>query len=126
VPNLGAKPKGEKRLFLADEVAALRDTAQLSLRRPVDRGFVVNTQLQRDIWDRVFKHLLKVRVCHCASLPLGGCSLNTDSDEGLDSLCIEQVNPAGCSLLVTETLFNLPALMARPHCLHTLRDECRL
>jgi actin-related protein 6 len=41
-------------------VAALRDVAQLALRRPVDRGFVVNTQLQRDIWERVFKHLLKV------------------------------------------------------------------
>jgi Actin len=68
VPNLGAKPKGEKRLFIADEVATLGDTAQLSLRRPVDRGFVVNTQLQKDIWERVFKHLLKVcraRLSHC-------------------------------------------------------------
>jgi putative heme iron utilization protein len=62
VPNLAAKPKGEKRLLLADEVAALRDVAQLALRRPVDRGFVVNTQLQRDIWERVFKQLLKVSV----------------------------------------------------------------
>ncbi len=61
MPNLAAKPKGEKRLHLADEVEALRDIAQLSLRRPVDRGFVVNTQLQRDIWDRVFKRVLKAR-----------------------------------------------------------------
>ena len=41
-------------------MSRLRDVAQLALRRPVDRGFVVNTQLQRDIWERVFKHLLKV------------------------------------------------------------------
>ena len=59
VPNLAAKAKGDKRLHLADEVEALRDLAQLSLRRPVDRGFVVNATLQRDIWERVLKRVLK-------------------------------------------------------------------
>lgn len=59
VPNLAAKAKGDKRLHLADEVEALRDLAQLSLRRPVDRGFVVNSALQRDILERVFKRILK-------------------------------------------------------------------
>ena len=61
VPNLGAKPKGDKRLHLGDEVEALRDHAALSVRRPVDRGFVVNTPLQRDIWDRIFSRVLKAR-----------------------------------------------------------------
>lgn len=69
VPNLAAKPKGEKRLLLADEVAGLRDVTQLALRRPVDRGFVVNTHLQRDIWERVFRHLLKVRATPRERLP---------------------------------------------------------
>lgn len=58
-PNCSAKPKGEQRLAVADEVAALRDQAALSLRRPVDRGFVVNPHLQRDIWDRLFRKVLK-------------------------------------------------------------------
>jgi len=61
VPNLAAKAKGDTRLHLADEVEALRDQAQLSLRRPVERGFVVNVPLQRDLWERVFKRVLKAR-----------------------------------------------------------------
>lgn len=44
---------------MADEVTSLRDQAALSLRRPVDRGFVVNAALQRDIWERLFRHVLK-------------------------------------------------------------------
>lgn len=43
---------------------------------------MINWPLERDIWDRTFRRVLKV-------------------------------DPQDCSLLVTEPLFNLPALMAR-------------
>ena len=111
VPNLAAKPKGEKRLLLADEVAGLRDVAQLALRRPVDRGFVVNTHLQRDIWERVFRHLLKVRATPRERLPSAKKSRHVRAHLLCNAPPTNQVNPAECSLVVTEPLFNLPALM---------------
>ena len=37
VPNCTAKCKGEKRLYVADEVLTMRDISSLSVRRPVDR-----------------------------------------------------------------------------------------
>jgi hypothetical protein len=61
VPNCAAKPKGEKRLYVGDELEECRDISALALRRPVEKGFVVNGQLQRDIWERLFRRTLKAR-----------------------------------------------------------------
>ena len=61
VPNCTAKPKSEKRLYVGDEVDELRDISAVSIRRPVDRGFVVNLPLQKDIWERTLRRALKVR-----------------------------------------------------------------
>jgi actin-related protein len=61
VPNCTAKPKSEKRLYVGDEVDELRDISAVSLRRPVDRGFLVNGPLEKDIWERTLRRTLKVR-----------------------------------------------------------------
>jgi hypothetical protein len=50
VPNCVAKPKGEKRTYVCDEIHLIKDISSLNLRRPVDRGYVVNWDLQKEIW----------------------------------------------------------------------------
>ena len=65
VPNCVAKPKGEKRSYIADEINQVKDISSLNLRRPVDRGYVVNWDLQRDILDHVFKKVLKINPKNC-------------------------------------------------------------
>jgi actin-related protein 6 len=66
VPNCIAKPKGEKRSYICDEIHTIKDVSSLNLRRPIDRGYVVNWDLQKDIWHHVFSKLLKVdpKKCH--------------------------------------------------------------
>ncbi|KAI3426082.1 hypothetical protein D9Q98_008050 [Chlorella vulgaris] len=79
-PNASAKQKGERSSVVGEAMLGLRDVGGLSLRRPVDRGYVVAWELQRDILARSLRGLL------------GG------------------VSPAACGLVLTEAYHNLPAL----------------
>ena len=114
MPNCTAKPKSEKRLYVGDEVDELRDISAVSIRRPVDRGFVVNLPLEKDIWERTLRRTLKARSRfgppprRVAAAPRGG-----NPGAATAHAAPPQVDPAQHSLLVTEPLFNLPALMAR-------------
>jgi len=65
VPNCVAKPKGDKRSYVCDEIHGVKDISSLNLRRPIDRGYVVNWDLQKDIWDHVFKKVLKIKPKEC-------------------------------------------------------------
>ncbi|KAL6778581.1 hypothetical protein ACKKBF_B15355 [Auxenochlorella protothecoides x Auxenochlorella symbiontica] len=79
IPNCTAKVKGERQGYIADTVLAFQDVLSLVVRRPIDRGYVVSWDLQRDIWTRVLKHVVGV-------------------------------NASTIRLVLTEPLFNLPAL----------------
>ena len=52
VPNMTAKVKGEKQVLVGEEVLGCRDVSALVPRRPVDRGYVVAWDLQKEIWTR--------------------------------------------------------------------------
>lgn len=73
--------KGERAVLVGPDVLTARDISSLALRRPVDRGYVVAWDVQRDIWARALRALL----------PAG-------------------LSPASAALLLTEPYFNLPAL----------------
>ena len=47
-----AKVKGEKQVLVGEEVLGCRDVSALVPRRPVDRGYVVAWDLQKEIWTR--------------------------------------------------------------------------
>ncbi|KAF4122222.1 actin-related protein 6 [Geosmithia morbida] len=53
IPNCIARDR-YKKIYVAQEVDKCRDFSEILFRRPVDRGFVVNWEAQRDIWDRQF------------------------------------------------------------------------
>jgi actin-related protein len=53
-PNCAVRPKREKRLFVADQMLSLPDFSNLFYRRPHDRGFVVDWELQTQVWERLF------------------------------------------------------------------------
>ncbi|KAG0487530.1 hypothetical protein HPP92_009625 [Vanilla planifolia] len=46
-------------LSLDQLIAADADFTSVSLRRPIDRGYLINPDVQREIWDRVFRSLLR-------------------------------------------------------------------
>lgn len=80
VPNCIGRPQSTKKWVIADQLQNYDDIAAINLRRPFDRGYLINPDLQKEIWDRIFKHLLKIRPS--------------------DSL----------GLLLVEPLFNLPSI----------------
>lgn len=51
-PNASAKQKGERASFLGEAMLGMKDVGALALRRPVDRGYVVAWDLQREILAR--------------------------------------------------------------------------
>lgn len=72
--------KGERQLYVADKLLDSNlDITGLRLRRPIDRGYMVNPELQKDIWEHAFQTMLGTA-------------------------------PRGCGLVLTEPLFNLPAV----------------
>ena len=75
LPNCTAKSRAEKKFFVADGLDTAVELSALYIRRPHDRGYVVNWDLEGDVWQRM---------CHADVLG---------------------VKPAETSVLVTEPLF---------------------
>ncbi len=59
-PNFACKARGEKFTRYGENLDDVQDITGLSVRRPLDRGYLSNADLQRDIWARIFTHELKV------------------------------------------------------------------
>lgn len=70
-PNCTAKPKGERQTYVGDALLDAKDILQLNLRRPFDRGFLVNWDVEKEVWNRAFKSVLKVN-------PRNSCLLVTE------------------------------------------------
>jgi len=54
VPNYAVRPKREKRLYIADQCDEVTDLSGLFFRRPMDRGLIVNWELETLIWKQMF------------------------------------------------------------------------
>ncbi|XP_010241542.1 PREDICTED: actin-related protein 6 isoform X2 [Nelumbo nucifera] len=60
VPNCLGRPSSSKKWLVADQLQACEDLTSVSLRRPFDRGYLINPDLEKEIWDRIFRSLLRV------------------------------------------------------------------
>ncbi|KAJ3489979.1 hypothetical protein NLI96_g1756 [Meripilus lineatus] len=78
IPNAIIRSKGDKATYIGDEIQHCRDFASLHFRLPFEKGYVVDWDAQKAIWDRLFN-----------PTSLG-------------------VEPNEISLLLTEPYFNLP------------------
>eukprot|EP00983_Pelagomonas_calceolata_P058021 1145329-Pelagomonas_calceolata.AAC.1 len=72
-PNCVAKPKGERASYVGDMLLDCKEISQLNLRRPFDRGYLINWDLEREIWSRAFKAVLGMSLggkggLRCASI----------------------------------------------------------
>lgn len=59
-PNCSAKSKGERQALVGDMLAEANEISQLTIKRPMDRGYLVNFDLEREIWNRIFRSVLKI------------------------------------------------------------------
>lgn len=53
IPNCIARD-GRKKLYVASELEKCRDFGEIGFRRPVEKGFVVNWEMEKEIWEREF------------------------------------------------------------------------
>jgi actin-related protein len=49
MPNCVAKIQKSMQSFVGDEISAIQNTSQLSLNRPMDRGYLVNWNLEKEV-----------------------------------------------------------------------------
>ncbi|CAM6110684.1 unnamed protein product [Calypogeia fissa] len=68
VPHCKARAKSAKKWVLADQLDQVSDIQGISVRRPLDRGYLIDSKMEKEIWDRIFKTLLKVRPSECGLL----------------------------------------------------------
>ncbi|XP_066379704.1 actin-related protein 6-like [Miscanthus floridulus] len=103
VPNCMAKPPGgnanSKKWLVADQLQAEDvDVTGMTLKRPIDRGYLINTEVQKEVWERVLCNLLQVDPTNSSLLlvePLfNPPALQHATDElvfeefGFNSLCV--------------------------------------
>ncbi|BDA44347.1 Actin-related protein 6 [Coccomyxa sp. Obi] len=67
-PNAIGRAKGERQSFVGDQLLSYRDASSLVLRRPFDRGYLVNWDVEKAVWWRAFKSLLQVQPQDCSLL----------------------------------------------------------
>ncbi|KAJ3671210.1 hypothetical protein LUZ60_008636 [Juncus effusus] len=61
VPNCIGRPPSSKKWLVGDQLQADdADVTGVSIRRPIDRGYLINPEVQKEVWDRVLRSLLKV------------------------------------------------------------------
>lgn len=53
IPNCFARDR-HKKTYVGSELEKCRDFGEIAFRRPVEKGFIVNWEAQKEIWDREF------------------------------------------------------------------------
>ncbi|TFK34759.1 actin-related protein Arp6 [Crucibulum laeve] len=78
IPNAVARSKGDKKTYFGHEIARCNDYSELHYRLPFEKGYLVDWDAQKAVWDGIF----------------------SDEVFGIDT--------TSSSLLITEPYFNLP------------------
>lgn len=67
-PNCAARAVGERQQLLGPALDKCANISGMTVRRPVERGYLVNTDLQSDIWSAALRTLLHVKPAECGLL----------------------------------------------------------
>ena len=54
IPNCIARSIRDKRTYISTELNASKDFGELAFRRPVEKGFIVNWEAEKAIWEHEF------------------------------------------------------------------------
>eukprot|EP00252_Welwitschia_mirabilis_P024620 TRINITY_DN7356_c0_g1_i6.p1 TRINITY_DN7356_c0_g1~~TRINITY_DN7356_c0_g1_i6.p1 ORF type:complete len:403 (-),score=62.93 TRINITY_DN7356_c0_g1_i6:28-1236(-) len=124
VPNCVGRQSSKK--FVADQIEQCDDIAGISLRRPFDRGYMINPDLQKEIWDRIFRNLLQIRPSDAAGLLLVEPLFNLPSiQRATDELIFEDLGFQSLYVADTPSLVHLHEASRAPISL-LARTQCSL
>ncbi|XP_047338176.1 actin-related protein 6 [Impatiens glandulifera] len=61
VPNCLGKPPSSKKWLIANQLqSSTEDLTSTAIRRPFDRGYLINPDLQREVWSHLFSSVLNI------------------------------------------------------------------
>ena len=72
IPNCLARSR-DKRVWIAGQLENCKDFGEMAFRRPVEKGFLVNWEAEKEIWDNTFFD-------KGARLKVSGASVRTTTD----------------------------------------------
>ncbi|XP_059069307.1 actin-related protein 6-like isoform X1 [Cryptomeria japonica] len=126
VPNCLSRSHSSKKWLIADQLHHCDDIAGISIRRPFDRGFLVNADMQKEIWERLFKNLLKTRPSDSAGLLLVEPLFNLPSiQKATDELVFEDLGFQSLYVADSPSLVHLYEASRSPISL-LARTQCSL
>lgn len=71
IPNCLARGR-DKKIYVGSELASCRDFGEMAFRRPVEKGYIVNWEAEKAVWDHSFfgaKSILPVDIHFCICDP---------------------------------------------------------
>lgn len=92
IPNYIARDR-HKKIYVASEMEKCKDFGEMAFRRPVEKGFIVSWEAQKEVWDREF----------------------------FDDTAPQRCDPAETRLVLAEQPSSLPALQS--HCDQVVFEE---
>ncbi|CAM0901773.1 unnamed protein product [Alopecurus aequalis] len=126
VPNCIAKSPGTsaKKWLAADQLQAQDvDVTGMTLKRPIDRGYLINTEVQREVWERVLRTLLQVDPTN-SSLLLVEPQFNPPGlQHAIDELVFEEFGFKSLCVADTPSLVHLYEASCQPA---LFRAQCSL
>lgn len=127
VPNCAARPAAGKRWLLADQLlSASDDLTSAALRRPLDRGYLLHPDLQKDLWHRLLKSLLRLHPS-ASSLLLVEPLFNPPSlQRATDELVFEDLGFRSLYVADSPSLVHLYEASRRPDVGLAARAQCSL
>ena len=57
IPNCLARSDRDRRTYIAADLAQCQDFGELAVRRPVEKGYIVNWEGEKAVWEHIFADL---------------------------------------------------------------------
>ncbi|KAE9608356.1 putative Actin family, folylpolyglutamate synthetase [Lupinus albus] len=101
------------------------DLTSAAVRRPIDRGYLINPDLQREIWSHLFSSILRINPSHSSLLLTEPLFTLPSIQRSLDELVFEDFNFNSLYIADSPSLVHLYEASRRPDTLVS-RAQCSL
>ncbi|KAL6558506.1 Actin-related protein 6 [Orobanche minor] len=126
VPNCTARPPSSKKWLLADQLLSpTEDLTSATLRRPFDRGYLINPELQSSLWSHLFTNLLKIHPPNSSLLLTEPLFTLPSIQSSVDEIIFEDFNFKALFIADSPSLVHLYEASRRPYGLLS-KAQCSL
>ncbi|KAL0403808.1 UNVERIFIED_CONTAM: Actin-related protein 6 [Sesamum radiatum] len=126
VPNCTARPSSSKKWLLADQLLSpTEDLTSATLRRPFDRGHLINPDLQSSLWAHLFTTILKVHPPNTSLLLTEPLFTLPSIQRSVDEIIFEDFNFKALFVSDSPSLVHLYEASRRPYGLVS-KAQCSL